>query len=209
MGKEMLSITGGARVGWINATWPFAKLTVQKNKIDLNATLIGKYSFTQEQIISINKYTTIPILGWGIQIVHNISEYPKKIIFSSFSNPESIITKIQETGFLPSADPSKIPPNIGIPVKWQAIVLIVALWNILLFADMGGFPQLGSKPGSFTLLALSLLFIGSISIWKSLWLQSMILKPGRSPSEIKAWLNLLALVSGLLFVILSIINMVE
>ena len=184
-------------------------MIVQKNKIDLNATLIGKYSFTQEQIISIKKYTTIPILGWGIQIIHNISEYPKKIIFWSFSNPESIIIKIQETGFLPSADPSKIPPNIGIPVKWQAIVLIVALWNILLFADMGGFPQPGFKPGSFTLLALFLLFIGSISIWKSFWLQSMILKPGRSPSEIKAWLNLLALVSGLLLVIMSIINMIE
>jgi hypothetical protein len=209
MGKEMLSITGGARVGWINATWPLAKLIVQKNRIDLNATLIGKYSFTQEQVISIKKYTTIPILGWGIQIIHNISEYPKKIIFWSFSNPESVITKIQETGFLPSADPSKISPNIGIPVKWQAIVLIVALWNILLIADMGGFPQPGFKPGSFTLLALSLLFIGSISIWKSLWLHSMILKPGRSPSEIKAWLNLLALVSGLLFVIMSIINMIE
>ncbi len=169
----MLSITGGARVGWINATWPLAKLIVQKNKIDLNAKLIGKYSFTQEQIISIKKHTTIPILGWGIQIVHNVSEYPKKIIFWSFRNPESIITKIRETGFLPSADPLKIDPNIGLPVKWQAMVLIVALWNILLFADMGGFPQPGFKPGLFTLFAIFLLFIGSISIWKSSWLQSI------------------------------------
>ena len=209
MGKEFLSITGGARVGWINATWPLAKLTVQKNTIELKAALIGKYSFTQEQIISIKKYTTIPILAWGILIIHNVSEYPKKIKFWSFSNPESIITKIQETGFLPSADPLKIPPNIGIPVKWQTLVLIIALWNILLFADMGGFPRPGFKPGIFSLLALFLLFVGSISIWKSSWLQNIILKPGRSPSEIKAWLNLLALVSGFLFVIMSITNMIE
>ncbi len=45
MGKEFLSITGGARVGWINATWPLAKLTVNKHTIELKATLIGKYSF--------------------------------------------------------------------------------------------------------------------------------------------------------------------
>jgi len=209
MGKEILSITGGARIGWINATWPLAKLTVQKNKINLNATLIGKYSFTQEQIISIKKYTAIPIIGWGVQIIHNISEYPKKIIFWSFSNPESIVTKIREIGFLPSADPSKIIPNIGMPVKWQALVLIVALWNILLFADMGGLPRPGFKPGLFSLLALFLLFVGSISIWKSSWLQSIILKPDRSPSEIKAWLNLLALISGFLFVIMSIINIID
>jgi hypothetical protein len=110
---------------------------------------------------------------------------------------------------MPAADPKKISPNLGIPVKWQALVLIVALWNILLFADMGGFPQAGFKPGLYSLLALFLLFIGSISIWKSSWLQSVILKPGRSPSEIKAWLNLLVLVSAFIFVIISIINIVE
>jgi hypothetical protein len=74
---------------------------------------------------------------------------------------------------------------------------------------MGGFPQAGFKPGLYSLLALFLLFIGSISIWKSSWLQSVILKPGRSPSEIKAWLNLLVLVSAFIFVIISIINIVE
>ena len=41
MDKIKLSSTGGARVGWVNATWPFAKLNVSQNKIDLNATLIG------------------------------------------------------------------------------------------------------------------------------------------------------------------------
>ena len=103
MVEEMQSITGGARVGWINATWPLAKLTIQSNRLDLNAALVGKYSFTKEQVISINKYTTIPILSWGIQIVHNVSEYPKKIIFWSFSSPASIIKKIESAGFLPFA----------------------------------------------------------------------------------------------------------
>lgn len=204
MESEMISITGGARIGWVNATWPFAKLNVQKNKIEINATIIGKYSFTQDQVISIKKHTTIPLLGWGIQIIHNVSEYPKKIIFWTLKNPNSTITKIQKTGFLPKADPMTIPPNIGIPVKWQAIVFIIALWNALLFTDMGGFPPENFNPGLFTLLAVCLLFAGSISIWKLSWLKRLILKQGRSPNEIKAFLNLISLVSGLLLVIMSI-----
>ena len=78
MEKELISFTGGARVGWINATWPFAKLTVHKDKMDLDSTFIGKYSFTLEQVILLKKHTTIPVVGWGIQIIHNISEYPNR-----------------------------------------------------------------------------------------------------------------------------------
>ncbi len=205
----MQSITGGARVGWINATWPLAKLIIQNNRIDLKAAFVGKYSFAKEQVISINKYTTIPIWGWGIQIVHNVSEYPKKIIFWSFSSPTSLIKKIEAAGFLPSADLSSIPPNIGVPVKWQAIVLIIALWNILIFTDMGGIPQPGFKPGLFTFLALFLLFVGTISIRKSAWVQNFILKPGRSPNEIKAWLNLLSFISGFMLIIMSVFAFIE
>ena len=33
--------TGGARIGKANATWPFAKIKADKNKLELNASIIG------------------------------------------------------------------------------------------------------------------------------------------------------------------------
>jgi hypothetical protein len=101
---EMLSITGGARIGWRNATWPLAKLIVQPDRIDINIKFLGNYSFTKEQVISLKKYSIIPVIGQGIKIAHTISEYPKKIIFWTFDNPESIIIQIKETGFSPEAE---------------------------------------------------------------------------------------------------------
>jgi hypothetical protein len=46
-----IKLTGGARVGWINASWPFAALTVLSSKVTLNSTLLGKYEFRPEDVI--------------------------------------------------------------------------------------------------------------------------------------------------------------
>ncbi len=204
MRRDKVSSTGGARIGWVNATWPFAKLTARQNKLDLNATLIGRYTFSADQVISIDKYVIIPVLGWGIRIHHNIPTYPKKIVFWCVGSPNSLIRKIKETGFLPGADPDSIPPRLGIPVRWQAVVAIAALWNLLLMMDMGLPPKPGSQPGWFSFLAVFLVFTGAVSIWRVPWLQRCVLNPERSPGEIKAWLNLLALVCGFLSIIMLV-----
>ena len=39
-----ISRTGGARIGFISASWPLASLKVTRYGIVLNATLLGKYS---------------------------------------------------------------------------------------------------------------------------------------------------------------------
>lgn len=193
-----MSSVGGARIGWINATWPFATLTAREDQLVLNVTLIGKYSFTPEQVVAIEKYTVIPILGWGIRIHHSVAAYPRKIVFWCFGSPESLIRRIQETGFVAKADPDSMPTHRGIPVRWQSFVAILVLWNGLLLLDVRQSGGLGGRPGTFTLVGLLLLFLGSVGIWRSPLLQRAILKPGRSCGEIKAWLYLLALVSGLL-----------
>jgi hypothetical protein len=123
----MLSLRGGARVGWLKATWPFATLMVQRNKIELNVALIGKYSFSQDQVISIEKYTILRKLSWGIKIIHTRSEYPKLILFRSSSDLDSIINRIREIGFQPTADPSKRPKFTEMPVKWESIVWMIFL----------------------------------------------------------------------------------
>ncbi len=188
----------------MNGTWPCATLTARQDQLILNASLLGKYSFSPEQVVAIEKYTVIPILGWGIRIQHNVATYPRKIVFWCFGRPESLIRRIQETGFVARADPDSVPTGRGMPVRWQALVAIIALWNALLLLDMrqsGGSP---GKPGTFTLVALLLLFLGSVGIWRSALLQRAILKPGRSCGEIKAWLYLLALLSAMCVVLLSL-----
>lgn len=200
MTRDHVSSVGGARIGWINATWPFARLTARRDQLILNGTLIGKYSFSPEQVVAIEKYTVIPILGWGIRIHHSVADYPRKIVFWCFGSPESLIRRIQETGFVAKADPDSVPTGRGMPVRWQALVAIVALWNGLLMLDMRQSGGSAGRPGTFTLVAFLLLFLGSVGIWRSPLLQRAILKPGRSCEEIKAWLYLLALGSGLMSV---------
>ena len=211
MFEDSISSRGGARIGWMNATWPFAVLTARQAKLDLNATLLGKYSFTPDQVISLEKYGSIPILGSGIRIHHNIADYSKKIVFWCFGSPQKLIKRIEDTGFLPSAQPDSLPPERGMPIRWQVIIAIIVLWNFLFLLDM--FSPSGSKqePGAFSLLAVFLLFLGSIGIWRIRTLQNIILKPGRSPNEIKPWLYLLAFISGIMsiFMLISIFNQPE
>ena len=68
-----LQLTGGARIGMANATFPFATLKVNKDKLELNASIVGNLTFQASDIISIEPYTMIPILGQGIKINHKTS----------------------------------------------------------------------------------------------------------------------------------------
>jgi len=47
---NQFQLTGGARIGMLHASWPFATLTVTNERLDLNASLIGTYSFTADQL---------------------------------------------------------------------------------------------------------------------------------------------------------------
>jgi len=198
MTEGKISSTGGARVGWANATWPFATLTVTRDQLKLNATLLGKYTFSADQIVSIEEYGTNSLLSSGVQIKHNVASYPSQIVFWCLGSPASLIAKIVGTGFAPCASPDSVPANRGIPTRWQALVAIVVLWNFLFIA--GVFVPLGEhpRPVVFFLVAVLLVFLGSVAIWRVRWLQWLVLKPGRSLGEIKAFLYLLASVSGTL-----------
>ena len=92
---ENLSIIGGARIGMANATWPFATLRVSKERLELNATVVGNLVFRPEDIISIEPYYQIPLIGQGIKINHRIPKYKDKVIFWTFKNPNRIINQIE------------------------------------------------------------------------------------------------------------------
>ena len=82
MSEAKISSTGGAGIGLVNASWPFAWLTVTRDRLELNATLIGKYTFAPGQVISLDKYH-----GRGIRITHNVLTYPRHIVFWCLGDP--------------------------------------------------------------------------------------------------------------------------
>ncbi|MBN1378319.1 MAG: hypothetical protein JXA04_03705 [Gammaproteobacteria bacterium] len=166
-----LMCTGGARIGWANATWPFAKLIVTAEKLKLNVSFLGGYEFHKGQIISIKKYGFIPIIGRGIRIKHNIASYPQKIVFWTFGSPGKLIKNIEQTGLL-TGEPGTItqqtaPRKTGFPLKIFPVVSVVIIWNLLILADQDfSLSKISGKPGVFSMIALFFAFGTSLAIKK-------------------------------------------
>ena len=99
-----LNITGGARIGMANASWPFATLKVNENIMTFNTGISGKLTFNSNEIISITPYSGF--MSNGIQINHKVSKYNEKVIFWTFKKPELLINQIKQIGFFNNASNS-------------------------------------------------------------------------------------------------------
>ena len=193
---------GGARIGWANATWPFARLKAERSGLSLKVFLFGSYQFSPENVVSLEKYGLIPFLGQGIKITHSVHEYPTKIVFWCLGRPNRLISRIKETGFTESGRMPVESTRSGFPVRWQAVLLMVVLWNVLFLIDdyYGGKGGGSGDIGSDALLALLLFTAIPIGIKYYRPLQKIFLKEGRSPKEIGVWLNFMPTLSGIMFV---------
>jgi len=78
---ENIVLNGGAHIGWANATWPFAKLNVTSNRLELNTYLLGNFIFQPMDIISIVPYSGASPFKNGIKIIHSVENYNQKIVF--------------------------------------------------------------------------------------------------------------------------------
>lgn len=196
----VLKATGGARIGWMNATWPFARLTASAQELSLSVFLLGSYTFSISDVDSFKPYGWLPVFGRGVQIIHTNASYPAKMIFWCFGSPERLIQQIHALGFQPCAPSTTIPKRDGIPLRWSFIVAVVIVWNALLILD-GFVPWKEPKgPGVYTLLGLLLLFLTSVAAARSEAFQVLVLKPGRSVSEIRSILYLVQLVSVVMLI---------
>ena len=97
---QILKKIGGVRIGSVNASWPFATLKVEKEKMELKVLLLGKFIFLPKNIVSIEKYGRLPFFGWGIKINHNLKFNEKDIVFWTLGNPKNLIHKIEKIGFI-------------------------------------------------------------------------------------------------------------
>jgi hypothetical protein len=204
-GEVAFSITGGARIGWVNASWPFARLSVSSNSLTVAVGMLGTYAFAPAQVVALEPYGVVPLVGRGVQVIHGHPNYPAKVVFWSFGDPERLIAKIRGTGFVPSCPSAAATSREGIPLRWSAILVALVVWNTLFL--LGGFvPWRAPKfPGPLVPAALALAFLSAYALPRSTFLQSLVLKEGRSIEEIRALLSLIQLVCGLLFVVFLIV----
>lgn len=197
--------TGGARVGWLNSSWPLARLTATPDRLAVSVFPAGRYEFAPHEVVAIERYVMIAILGWGVRIVHSRSDYPRNFVFWYLAGPEPVLRGIREAGFVPSASASEIPPQLGFPVRWSVIVGLVVAWNALFLLDFGRRSDGPPQPGPFVIAALVLVLSLSLATLGSPKVQSLVLKPGRQIGEVRGLVGLLAVVSGAMLVILSVI----
>ena len=169
--------------------------------------------FQPKDIISIEPYTFIPLIGQGIKINHRIENYNPKVIFWTFKNPNSVIGEIKKTGFLQnlnseisSSDLEIIKKQIegGFPLKKSVAIFFVIAWNLLFLSDIipffikGGTE--GSPIGNGMILAIGLIFASSILAITSEIFRKIILKENRNFEDIKKFAYFIALISGIMFI---------
>lgn len=217
--NEKFTLTGRARIGRANATYPFATLFVDKDVLKINASIVGNLVFQPQDIISIEPYSNIPILGQGIKINHRIESYNPKVIFWTFKDPSFVINEIKKVGFLDNIN-SKISfadteiikrqQQGGFPIKKPVAIIFTVLWNVLFLSDFLPFflqnRKEGIPIGNGVRMAIGLLFIASVLTLISDNFRKIILKEGRDFNDIKKFVYFIILISGVMLLTLTTIN---
>jgi hypothetical protein len=207
--RGRIRITGGAQVGWVNASWPFATLAASATELSISGRLIGSYTFAPDQVARLESYGSVPLVGRGVRIVHARPDYPAKIIFWSFRDPDRVVDDIRLLGFIPQASSAIVPTRSSMPLRWSAVIMFIVVWNLLFVLD-GFVPWKEPKvPGLFHQLALGLAFSVAVVTQRSKTMQYWVLRPGRSVGEIRSFLLLLQIVSGFLLVVSTLFRLLE
>jgi hypothetical protein len=215
--NKKYTLRGGARIGMANASFPLADLYVDKEILKINASVVGNLVFQPKDIISIQPYTLIPLIGNGIKINHRIENYNSKVIFWTFKNPDFVISEIEKTGFLQNTNSQITADNLeiikkqnegGFPIKKSVALFFIITWNLLFVFDILLFilkdKTEGSPIGIGMNLAIGLVFVSSILSIISEKFRKIILKENRNFDDIKKFLYLIIFISGMMLVAFTI-----
>ena len=194
-----VSFRGGARIGWVNASWPFATLNVSRDELRISS--LGKYTFSPTEVVSIEPYGSIPVISSGIRINHNRADDPSTIVFWCMGNRSRVLSAIAEAGFIGRGSASLQAREF--PIRWSVVIAVIALWNMLLFFQVPGHLAFGSGSGALAPLAVAGLFALCTAVRLSSRIQRVALREGHQVGEIKSFLSLLQLVSGLLTIVFT------
>jgi len=208
-----IKLTGGARIGRTNATWPFATLTVTKDKLELNATILGKFVFVPGDIVSFDTINSIGRYN-GIGIHHRVGGYNEKIIFWT-SNPAQVIQQIHATGFmnntsipLSNSPERKLQAAGGFPIKKSVAIAFIVVWNVLFLTGIAGVVITNGDLMLFLFavsIAFGLLIVFALTIMFSKPFAAKVLKEGRDASDIKNFLIFIIIIATLMLVNFTVV----
>jgi uncharacterized membrane protein (DUF485 family) len=209
--SEKFTLTGGARIGKANASFPFADLYVDKNVLKINASIVGNLVFQPKDIIELKPHAAFPIIGNGIKVIHRIEKYSSEVIFWTLKDPKAVIREIEKTGFLENTESNLTNDDLeilqrqnqgGFPIKKSVAIFFVVVWNLLfLSAIIPVFLNPEVKGFNFGIginVALGLVFITSVLMVVSKDFAKLILKEGRNFEDIKKFVYFLILLTGML-----------
>jgi hypothetical protein len=83
----------------MNATWPFARLTVEPGGLTLSTTFYGTFSFEKNQITKLSKYGFIPFFATGLRIEHSVAGCPPFIVFWTLGPFNAVKAGLIEQGY--------------------------------------------------------------------------------------------------------------
>ncbi|MGW8123759.1 hypothetical protein ACV07N_13970 [Roseivirga echinicomitans] len=203
-----ITLTGGAKIGIMNYTYPFATMVVSKDKIQLTTATGVNLVFRPQDIVSIKTHKELPVVGQGIRIKHQISGYSKMIIFWLMEDPELVLEKIQATGFLDNNltfNDAKIerPEMAKIPLKKPVALALFGFWSFfLVFGIVDLFVEAPAflPKGDALLAALTLMFFTALLTLVSVHFRELILNEGVPFHEVRKKALVVLLISIVMLV---------
>ncbi|TWT34021.1 hypothetical protein KOR34_38570 [Posidoniimonas corsicana] len=75
------SLTGGAKIGMMNVSWPFVRLSASPAGIVMRAPFGRTYEFPTDGITCVRPCGLLPLVGSGVKIEHTIDRHPTRMIF--------------------------------------------------------------------------------------------------------------------------------
>jgi hypothetical protein len=183
----------------MNASFPLATLKLANQVLTLRVAFLGTYSFSMADVSALETVGRIPVFHRGVRIVHTRPDYPNRVIFWCFGNPEHLIQQIQMLGFVPRGQRSAVQAARGMPLRWGFVIGFVIVWNALFI--MGGAFDMDQQEEIPTLIVLAFGLTALIAIAApfSSKLQAVMLKPGRHLTEIRSELRLIGFITTVLF----------
>ncbi|MEL1245724.1 hypothetical protein AAEO56_15735 [Flavobacterium sp. DGU11] len=216
-----LNLTGGAKIGFKRASYPFASLKLNNGVLELDASLIGKYVFLPGDVISIGRYLMPGFGKEGIRIYHNVAGYNEKIVFQSLKVPANdIIKTIEASGFLNKEssrnfnltqrekEVRQLQASGAFPIKKSFGIAFIVMWNVLFIGSFATaflnnrfekLIPLAALPALGFLAAVAILLLVSPGFAR------IILKEGRTVKDIRKFLFFILFIATFMLVNMYVI----
>jgi len=206
---------GGASLGWMNATWPLARLSVTRDELRVKAALIPPCVFTSQDVVRIEPVGRIRYPASGLRIVHTRKDLPAKVVFWCTGSRDQLAKDIAATGFKPAASERDVPVRGNMPFRWSFAIGVLLLWNVMFFLDLIGLQLLSGVPaaelafvgrhplGVLSLIATVAITALALALPHVPALQRLALKPEHDVAEVKPLLRLIVIIGALLAIVVA------